>query len=43
MVSHVVRSETPSFNVKNKFFLWLLIGYSLVTRCDQTFPSITTE
>ena len=32
MVTCVTRSETPSFKVKIKSFLGLLVGYSLVTR-----------
>ena len=43
MVTRVTRSEMPSFKVKIKSSLWLLVGYSLVTRYNQTFPSISTK
>ena len=33
MVTRFTRSEIPSFKVKIKSPLWLLVGYSLVTRC----------
>ena len=40
MVTRVTRLEIPDFKVKIKSSLWLLVGYSLVTRYDKTFPSI---
>ena len=42
-VTCVTRSEMPSFKAKIKSFLWLLVGKSLVTRYDQTFPHISTK
>ena len=39
----VTLSEMPSFKVKIKFPLWLLVGYWLVTPYNQTFPSISSK
>ena len=36
MVTCVTRSELPSYKVKIKYSVWLLIGYSLVTCYNQT-------
>ena len=33
MMTRVTRSGLPNFKVKIKSFLWLLVGYSLLTRC----------
>ena len=42
MVTCVTRSELPSYKVKIKYSVWLLIGYSLVTCYNQTSsPSIS--
>ena len=47
MVTRVIRLEMPKFQGKNQIVSivtrWLLIGYSLVTRYDQTFPTISTK
>ena len=43
MITRVIRSEIPSFKVKIKPSLWLHFGYSLDTRYDKTFPSISTK
>ena len=43
MVTRVTRSEMPSFKGKMKSSLWLLVGYSLVTRYDQTIPSVNNK
>ena len=32
VVTRVARSEMPSSKIKIKYLLWLLLGYSLVTR-----------
>ena len=42
MVTCVTRSELPSYKVKIKYSVWLLIGYLLVTCYNQTSsPSIS--
>ena len=43
MVTPVTRSEMSSFKLKIKSPLWLLVGYSLVTRYNQTLGSIHTN
>ena len=43
MVTCVTISEIPSFKLKIKSSLWLLAGYSFVSRYNQTFPGISTN
>ena len=43
MVTRATCSEMPSSKVKIKSPLWLLVGHLLVTRYNQTFPSISTK
>ena len=43
MVTRATRSEMPSSKVKIKSLLWLFVGHLLVTRYNQTFPSISTK
>ena len=43
MVTRVTRSEMPSSKIKIKYPLWLLVGYLLVARYNQTFPNTSTE
>ena len=43
MLTRATYSEMPSFKVKMKSSLWLLLVYLLVVCSNQTFPSISTK
>ena len=43
MITCATRAKIRSFKLKIASPLWLLVGYSLDTRYNQTFPSTSTR